>query len=452
MTTSTLAPKLQLADATALVVSNVIGVGIFTTPAIIAAMVPAPRPVLALWLFGGLLAFAGAITYAELGKLYPQAGGEYVYLSRAFGPLVGFLSGWTSLIAGFSGALAAGAVALASYLGHYFPTLAANVPLVSFATPVTTVAIGPRSLVAAGILLALAVVHSLGWGTAKIAQKTLAALVLGIIAVFVIAGFGFGKGAWGNFQGGATVGARQWWLALIPVMFTYSGWNAAAYVTEEIHDPQRNLGRALALGTVICIAAYLALNALFIYAVPFGQMTGRINIGDVAAQHLFSVGSGFVTPLLIVALAGASSAMTEAGPRVYFAMARDGVFANWVSRVHPTLGTPVMSIALQTGWAVILVLVGGFEAILLYTGFAVVLGSGAAAVALFVLQRRMGIPINRVRNVVMPALFAASALVMVLAALNQAPKTTLVGLLLIGAGTPMFWFARRNASPNTPTL
>jgi basic amino acid/polyamine antiporter, APA family len=445
--TSSLPPKLQLSDATALVVSNVIGVGIFTTPAIIASMVPDPRLILVLWIFGGLLAFAGAITYAELGKLCPQAGGEYVYLSRAFGPLVGFLSGWTSLIAGFSGALAAGAVALVTYLGPYLPALAANAPIITFATPVASVTIGPRSLASAGILLAFAAVHALGWGTAKLAQKTLALLVLSIITLFVIAGFGFGEGAWENFRGsGASVNARLWLLALIPVMFTYSGWNAAAYVTEEIRNPERNLGRALALGTTITIVAYLALNALFLYAMPPGQMKGGINVGDVAAQRLFSVQGGFVTPLLIVALAGAISAMTAAGPRVYYAMARDGVFAAWVARVHPKLGTPLMSIALQTTWAIILVLFGGFEQILLYTGFAVVLSSGSAAVALFVLQRRMGIRINPLRNIVMPAVFAVSALVMVLAALNQAPKTSLMGLLLIGAGTPVFWLARRKSA------
>jgi basic amino acid/polyamine antiporter, APA family len=202
----------------------------------------------------------------------------------------------------------------------------------------------------------------------------------------------------------------------------------------------------LILGTTITIVVYVALNVLFMYAVPPGQMNSAINVGDVAAQHLFSVGSGFVTPLLIVALAGAISAMTAAGPRVYFAMARDGVFAAWVGRIHPKLRTPVLAIALQTTWSIVLVLFGQFQQILLYTGFAVVLSSGAAAVALFVLQRRVGIRRHPVRNIVMPATFAVSALAMVLAAINQAPKLSLVGLLLIGAGTPAFWLARRKSA------
>ncbi len=446
-----LSPKLHLLDATALVVSNVIGVGIFTTPAIIASTVGDPWAILALWTVGGLLALAGAVTYAELGKLCPEAGGEYVYLSRAFGPLFGFLTGWTSLVAGFSGALAASAVGLVTYLGHYFPALAVNAPLITFSTGFTTIVIGSQSLSAAGALLVFAVIHACGWGPGKVAQRTLALLVLGIIAVLVIAGFAVGHGSWGNLHGSrAAVNPRLWLLALIPVMFTYSGWNAAAYVAEEICEPARNLGRALGLGTAITILVYLGLNVLYLYAVPLAQMHSAINVGDVAAQRLFGVHGGFLTPLLIAALAGAISAMTIGGPRIYFAMARDGVFAGCVGRVHPQLRTPIVAIGLQTAWSIILVLVGSFVQILLYTGFAVVLSSGVAAVALFVLRRRRGIRGNVVRNIFIPAGFALSALAMVLAAIKDAPKTSLLGLLLIVAGTPAFWFARRSYTGSQP--
>lgn len=440
--TVVLPARLSLADGTALVVSSVIGIGIFTTPAIVAGMVPDARWTIALWLAGGLLAFAGAATYAELGKICPQAGGEYVYLSRAFGPLVGFLAGWTSFVAGFSGALAAGAVALATHLGQYVPALAGG-------TGSDTAPLGLRSLVAAGVLILFGGVHAIGWTAGKLAQRSLALLVLAIILLFVVTGFAIGTGSWDHLRAtaGTPVDARLWLLALIPVMFTYSGWNAAAYVAEEIREPERNLGRALALGTLITVVAYVSLNVLFTFAIPRAEMGQSINVGDAAAQRLFGVPGGSVTPLLILTFAGAISAMMAAGPRVYFAMARDGVLPAWIARLHPRLGTPIVAIALQTACSVLLVLVGGFQAILLYTGFAVVLSSGVAAVALFVLQRRLGIPRHPVRGALLPALFALSALAMVLAAVNQAARPSLVGLVVIAAGIPVYLALRRSRVP-----
>src|SRR5271157_587662 len=223
-TTSRLERKLSLSDATALVVSNVIGVGIFTTPAIVAGLVPSPNAMLALWIVGGMLAFAGAITYAELAKLCPRAGGEYNYLSRAFGPLAGFLSGWTSLIAGFSGAIAACAVALVSYLGRYFPAQTSADPIGSISLLTTTIVISRRSLLAAAVILLFAIIHMCGLGPGRFAQKTLALLILGALVVFIADGFGFGRGSWLHFHAAdASFSPKDWLLALIPVMFTYSG-------------------------------------------------------------------------------------------------------------------------------------------------------------------------------------------------------------------------------------
>jgi APA family basic amino acid/polyamine antiporter len=440
-----LAPKLGRVDATALVVSNVIGVGIFTTPAIIASIVPHPGAIVALWFVGGLLAFAGAVTYSELGKLCPEAGGEYVYLSRAFGPLFGFLSGWTSLVAGFSGALAASAVALVSYLGRYSASLDSSRPLISSSLPWTN--ISARSLTASGILVLFAIIHIQGWKVGKVAQRTLAVLVIAVIVVLIVAGFLVGHGSWRHFvpsAGPIRVGA--WLLALVPVMFTYSGWNAAAYVSEEIRDPKRNLGWALCMGTAITMLLYLALNLLYLYAIPVNQMNAAINVGDIAAQHLFSVAGGVLTPILVVALAGCISAMTVAGPRVYFAMSRDGAFPKCVSRIHPKLGTPAIAIALQTTWSIVLVMIGGFEQILLYTGFAVVLSSGAAAIAQFVLCHRTGKWDSVVRNVLTPALFAVSAFAMLVAAVKDTPRTSLIGLGVIAAGVPVFCLMRWNSA------
>ena len=436
--------KLSLSDATALVVSNVIGVGIFTTPAVIAALVPGPGSMLALWLVGGILAFAGAVTYGELAKLCPRAGGEYNYLSHAFGPLAGFLSGWTSLIAGFSGAIAACAVALVSYLGRYFPTQTSADPIGSFTLLTTTIGISRRSLFAAAVILLFAMIHMCGLGPGRLAQKILALLILAALVVFIVAGFGFGRGSWLHFHAaGASFSPKDWLLALIPVMFTYSGWNAAAYVSEEVRDPRRNVGNALALGTGIVLVLYLALNALYIKALSLREMSAAINVGDIAAQRLLGVASGFITPLLVVALLGALSAMTIAGPRVYFAMARDKAFLAPFSRVSPRFRTPALAIGLQSAWSIVLVLLGGFEQILIYTGFAIVLSSGATVTALYVIRRRRGLRERSLRTIAVPGVFFLACLLMVANAVYRAPKPSFIGLFVIAAGIPVFLFSRK---------
>ena len=443
-TTACLERKLNLSDATALVVSNVIGVGIFTTPAIVAGLVPSPRAMLALWIVGGMLAFAGAITYAELAKLCPQAGGEYNYLSQAFGPLAGFLSGWTLLIAGFSGAIAACAVALVSYLGRYFPAQTSADPIGSVSVLTFTIDISRRSLLATAVILLFAIIHMCGLGPGRLAQKTLALLILGALVVFIVAGFAFGRGSWLHFHAAeASFSRKDWLLALIPVMFTYSGWNAAAYVSEEMHDCKRNVGNALALGTGIVLAVYLALNALYIKALSLREMSAAINVGDIAAQRLLGVASGFITPVLVIALLGALSAMTIAGPRVYFAMARDKALLAPFSRVSPRFRTPALAIGLQSAWSIVLVLLGGFEQILIYTGFAIVLSSGATVTALYVIRRRRGLRERWLRTIAVPGVFLLASLLMVVNAVYRAPKPSLIGLSVIAAGIPVFLFSRK---------
>jgi len=436
--------SLRIRDGVALIVSNVVGVGIFTTPAIIAALVPNPTAMLALWIVGGLLALAGAMSYGELARIIPRAGGEYVYLTKVYGPMAGFLSGWTSLIAGFSGAVAACSVGLVAYAGEYFPQMASTRVLGSAHVSVLGLTFTPRSLSAAAVILMFAAIHVFSLGKVKIVQNTLALLIATMILAFAICGFAFGHGSWTHFAPSAEpFRARNWMLALIPVMFTYSGWNAAAYVSEELHDVKRTIGPVLLIGTTVVVGLYGLLNALYVYAIPAGKMSSAINVGDVAAQALFGVGSNFVTPLLMVALLGSISAMTIAGPRVYFAMARDGAFISAFGRTSRRFGTPVLAIALQAMWSVILVTAGKFEEILLYTGFAVMLSSGVAVAGLLVI-RRNGLRSSRAARMraLVPAAFVLACIAIVLNAILRAPGTAAVGAALIAAGIPLFLFLK----------
>jgi APA family basic amino acid/polyamine antiporter len=440
-------------DAAAIVISNVIGGGIFFVPVIVAGLTTSGWAMLGVWLLGGLLAFAGAMAYAELAALRPKAGGEYVYLREAYGQLAAFLSGWTSFVAGFSGAIAAGAVALADYLGRFVPAAADRTPLVSLDLPYISLALTPQAIVAITAIAALSAIHVHRSG--RLVHNLLAGLKVSALLVFVALGLSLGKGDLGNVAStrADAVPAGAWLLALIPVMFSYSGWNAAAYVAEEIRDPGRNVPRALALGTLGVIGIYLLLNVLFLYAMPLTDLAalpdGRLT--DTVAERLFGFVAGNVLAVFtIVSIAASVSAMVWAGPRVYYAMARDGVFLPAAARVHPVQRTPVLAITAQAVWSAILVLSGTLAELVAYTGFAVVLFSGVAVMAVFVLRWRepdSPRPYKALGYPIAPAVFVLASAVMVGNEIWNSPGTALTGLGIILAGVPLYLVFARSLRP-----
>ena len=347
-------------------------------PVIVAGLVPNPAAILTVWTIGGLLAFTGAMAYAELAALRPRAGGEYVYLREAYGPLAAFLTGWTSFVAGFSGAIAASAVGLASYLGRFIPAAADTTPIASLPLGVLSLAVTPQALVALSAIAVLSIVHLCGLGPGRLVQNGLAAVKVSALVAFILAGFAIGRGSFGHVSAGGAVPVTGMLLALIPVMFSYSGWNAAAYVAEEIRDPERNVPLALGIGTAVVIGIYLGLNLLYLYAMPAADIAGlKTGIVDATAERLFGfVVADWLAAFTIVSIAASISAMIIAGPRVYFAMARDGVFPPSIARVHPRFRTPAVAIVAQAVWSGVLVLSGGLSQLVGYTGFAVVLFAG----------------------------------------------------------------------------
>ncbi|HTK94274.1 MAG TPA: amino acid permease, partial [Terriglobales bacterium] len=357
----------------------------------------------------------------------------------------GFLTGWMSFVAGFSGAIAAGAVGFASYLARFAPAIASEHPLVSLPLGFAHLDISPRALVAIALIVVLSLIHMRGLGPGRMVQNTLAGISVFALLVLIAGGFLFGKGSTAHFHEAAgTVHPSAWLVALIPVMFTYSGWNAAAYVAEEIREPVRNVPRALAGGTIVVIVLYLLLNALYLYAVPMATMAGKPSAGDTAAEALFGTrGADVLVPIILVALAAGISAMIIAGPRVYFAMARDGLFFPAAGRVHPRFHTPAWSIAAQAFWSILLVLTGTFEQLLLYTGFAVVLFSAVATVALFVLRSRPhDESVPRWGYPVAPGLFILASIAMLVSSIVREPKPSAAGLAILAAGVPLFFWLR----------
>jgi len=380
--------------------------------------------------------------------LRPHAGGEYVYLREAFGPVAAFLTGWTSFVAGFSGAIAASAVGFASYLGRFVPAAGDTRALVVIPTGLLNVTVSPQSLVAIATIALLSIVHIRGVGPGRVLQNVLAgAKVTGLVALVAL-GFTIGDGSWGHVQSVPHPVAGGFLLALVPVMFSYSGWNAATYVAEEIRDPGRFLPRALAVGTGAVVALYLALNLLYVYSLPVSELAGLTgSVMDVIAERLFGHFAGnLLAVLTAISIAASVSAMIIAGPRVYFAMARDGVFFRRAAIIHPRYRTPAAAILAQSAWSSLLVLTGSFNQLIAYTGFAVVLFSGIAGVTLFVLRRHQPDEPREFRAwgyPLMPALFVAASALIVLNAIWRSPGTSAAGLAIILAGLPFYAVFRR---------
>jgi APA family basic amino acid/polyamine antiporter len=435
-------------DAAAIVVSNVIGGGIFFVPILVAQFVHDSRAMLLVWLLGGAFSFAGAMAYAELAALRPRSGGEYVYLREAFGPLPAFLTGWTSFIAGFSGAIAASAVALAEYLGRFIPAASDATPMMTLPLPFVPLIVSPKSLVSVSAIALLTLAHLGGLGPGRLVQNILATGKVVALVFFLVVGFTAGTGSAANLTVAGAVEPNRFLLALIPVMFAYSGWNAASYVAEEIRSPGRNVPIALGLGTLMVIAIYMGLNALYLYALgPDGLSNVMGTLVDTVAERLFGfVAASVIATFTIVSLSASISAMILVGPRVYFAMARDGVFFEAMGRVHPRFHAPTVAIIAQAIWSGVLVLSGNLSQLVSYTGFAIVLFSGIAVSSVFVLRRRhpdLERPFRAWGYPWAPGLFIVASGAMVVNELWRNPLTSLAGVALIAAGIPVYWMNRR---------
>ena len=436
-------------DGAAIIVSNVIGGGILFLPPQIASSVPNAMMFLLTWLAGGLLAFAGAMAYAELAALRPRAGGEYVYLRDAYGGLLGFLTGWTSFVAGFSGAMAASAIVLTFYLDRFIPGAASSAALFVVPLPYVAITFSTQTLVASAAIIVAAFIHIVGVGPGRAVTNILAALKVAAFVGFIAFGLVLGTGSAGNLQEAVAPATMSGWLfALIPIMFTYSGWNAAAYMAEEIRNPGRNVPLALAIGTVAVTVIYLLMNVLFIYVMGIGGLAAvQGSVLDVVADRLLGVRAGDIMGVVsIVSLAAGINAFTFAGPRVYFAMARDGVFFRSAARVHPRFKTPAVSIAAQAAFAILLVLTGSLDALANYVGFAITLFLGLAVAAVFVLRTRepdAPRPYKAFGYPVTPAIFVFACAAIVANAFYSDLNRTLIGTGIILAGIPLFLFFKR---------
>jgi basic amino acid/polyamine antiporter, APA family len=385
--------QLGFFSATALVISNMVGTGIFATTGLMMGDLGSPTLILACWVAGGLFAFAGALSYSELGVNFPSSGGEFVYLANAFGPEWGFMTGWVSFFAGFSAPIAAAALAFSDYLGHFFPSLKqANATLV-LGSGELSLRLGPGQAVACVLIAAFTLLNCFGVGRTAKVQNALTGTKLVVITGFALIAFSAGTGHWSHFSEHAVRTSTlsvpaQFFVSLLWVMVGYSGWNAATYVAEEIRRPERILPAAIAVGTTLVAALYLALNLVFIYATPPEELKGVIAVGSLAASRLFGPGvAGVFAALMAVSIVSTVNAMVTIGPRVYYAMARNHAFFAAAGRVHPRWHTPVVAILCQ-GACAMLMTATPFPDLLTYIGMSLTLFSVLSVAALLKFRAR----------------------------------------------------------------
>ena len=431
-------PRLSLTTATAVVVANMVGTGVFTSLGFQVGDLPSGFAVIMLWLVGGVCAFCGAMCYGELAAAVPRSGGEYHFLGRVFHPLAGFLAGWLSVTVGFAAPIALAAMAFGKYLGGVFPGAPAEAGSILMVVLVT-------------------LVHLRGVKTAAFFQNGATWLKIGLIVVFIAAGLFFGEGQnisfWPQSGDLDLIKSRPFAVSLVYVMYSYAGWNAATYIVGEIRDPQRTVPRAIAIGTVLVTGLYLLLNAVFLRVTPMAELDGKLDVGHAAADHIFGLTGGkIMSGLICLGLVSCVSAMTWLGPRVLATMGQDTRALAYFAR-STAEGVPLRGLIAQLVVVIALILTSTFDKVLTCVQFGLQFASFATVVGLIVLRVRepdlprpyrcWGYPFT-------PLLFLAiSAWMMIYVALDK-PWETAAGMGLIALGSVLFLVSPKN-SPASST-
>jgi len=445
-TTPTLLRQISLSAAVALVVSNMVGTGIFTTPGYLARDLGDPKLYFAIWILGGLIALIGALCYSELGVNFPSSGGEYVFLTQAYGPVWGFMTGWTSFVAGFAAPAAATALAFADYCGYFFPVFQQSNVFLQIGSGMFSLQIGGAQILACSALGVVTIANLFGVQRAVALQTVLTGLKLGVIGTFVLLGLAVGSGSWGNFSLPAiresTVPlSSQFAISLFYVYVSYSGWNAATYVAEELRDPVKNLPLALTIGTGLVTVLFLLLNLVFVYAAPLGAMKGVVTIGSLAAARLFgSQVGGLFSALIAIALLAMINALMTVGPRVAYAMAKNGAFFRTAAKVDPQWRTPAPAILMQATVAMVMTLTS-LPSLFFFIGFTLNFFSVLSVASLFQFRKRPGWkrlgPVSWLWPL-QPVLFIVVGTWMTIFGLTLEPRIAIAACLLIGVGAVFY--------------
>ncbi|MGH7446426.1 MAG: APC family permease [Longimicrobiales bacterium] len=426
--------RLGVLSLSALVVGEVIAVGIFLTPAGMARSLGSPMWVLIVWLVMGAMALSGALCYGELAARFPEAGGGYVYLRRAYGPLIAFLYGWKCLLVMDPGITAVLAVGLASYVGYSVDLSPAGIQAVAIT-----------------VILALAAVNALGLRLGAGMIRWLTAFKLAALATIVLLAIVLRRGDASNFlpfiaqRPGSDPLPLGLAAGLVGAFFAFGGWWEVSKLAGEARDPGRTVPRALAIGVAVVTAAYIATSAAFIYLIPLEGVTSGETFAAQAGEALFGSAGGHVfATIVVVSVLGSVAALLMALPRVYYAMARDGVFFRPIAAVHPRFRTPARAIALQAVLSSMFVMAGTFDEILGYFIFVTVFFLGLTAEAVFVLRRRDGAaPFQTPGYPVTPLIFLLLVAIMLALLGGSRPVQAALGTGVVALGVPVYYLLFR---------
>ena len=442
---------LGLWSAVAIVVGTVIGSGIFLVPRTMIQRVGSPEMVFVVWVAGGLLSLAGALSYAELAAAMPEAGGEYVYLREAYGPVWGFLYSWTQMWVAKSGSIATLGTGFFYYLTNFLPELngvllVVPLPIGAHGAPLE---IRYGQIFAMALILFLAGVNYFGVKVGGEVQVAVTVIKVALILFIIVVGLG-----WGHRPEPAVSQAAHiplsfagFFAAMVAALWAYDGWNNVSMVASEIRQPQRNLPLALIWGTLAVAIIYLLANAAYFYVLSPAEVAGSNRVAaEMMRRVLCGAGANIVSVAAMISIFAALNGSILSGARVPYAAARDGLFFPSIARVHPRYHTPGVSILALSAWAALLVLSGSYDQLFTYVIFASWLLYGMTTAAVLVLRRKrpdLMRPYSTLGYPIVPVLFVASALCLVISTLFDSPRESLLGLALILAGLPFYFHWRK---------
>lgn len=427
--------QLTLFDLSLIAIGSVIGSGIFLTPSLVFQALPSPSGVLALWVFIGLAVLCGALTYGELGAMMPGAGGIYIYLSRAYGNIFGFLYGWIYFTVVNTGSMAALSIAFATYLGYFVKLSDWQI-----------------SLAAVSGLLILTVINILGVKAGAIFSDLFTILKIAGIAVLIVAGFTLGSPNT-SFPAAPLESLPGGWpaalaLAMVGVMWSYGGWHHTSFLAGEAIKPRRNVPAAMIIGAAAVVLIYCLTNLAYLFLLTPAQIAGSPRVAADAMVAALGAGGGtFIALAIFISTFGTSGIYTMAAPRIYFAMAQDGVFFKKVAEVHPRFHTPAFAIFFQSLWACVLILFWGtFEKVISYVVFTDAIFFSLTAASVFVFRfrvpqaerpyRTLGYPLT-------PLIFIAMNTWFILNTIFRRPMESIAGIGFVLLGIPVYYFWRR---------
>lgn len=443
--------RLSLLDSVLLLAGGIIGSGIFLTAQDIALSTRMPWLFLGVWALGMIITLLACFAFAEMGAMFPEAGGQYVYMREAYGEFVAFLYGWMIFTVSVGGTIAALGVGFAVYLGSVFPALAADRPLLAVGHFTLTCG----HVVAISAIALQTLINIFGVRKGAVLQNIATWMKFAAIAGFVLLGLAIGKGSWGHLSSAASIPAGPQspsllagiGVALIAVFWAYDGWVYITWVSGEVKDPQRNIPRALVSGLLLVGVIYLVINAVYLYGLPMGEIANATAVAKSSALVLFSArAANWLGLVIALSCFGAMASCILSGARVYYAMAEDGVFFKSLARVNPRWHTPVASLVLQGIWSAALALSGKYDQLFTYVMFMMVLSYVLTVAALFVLRRKMPDrerPYRCTGYPWLPALYVALGGIWALNALWARPKEALAGIVIVLIGVPFYFYWRR---------